>query len=65
MNVSIQPTTLDGEFWVDVILDGEMRRHGPYNDADDAEIAATRLAATCRALHAEVVLAAPAAGRHP
>ena len=49
MNVSIQPATLGGEFWVDVSMDGETSRHGPYADSDEAEVAAVRLAAVCRA----------------
>jgi hypothetical protein len=59
MNVSIQPARLDGEHYVDVILDGETSRHGPFAGAGEAEVMAVRFAAICRALHAEVVMAAP------
>jgi hypothetical protein len=59
MSVHIQPARLDGEFWVDVSMDGETRRHGPFPDADKAEIMAVRLAAICRAVNAEVTMAAP------
>jgi hypothetical protein len=59
MNVRIQPARLDGEFWVDVTMDGEMSQHGPFADKAEAETVAVRFAAVCRALHAEVTMAAP------
>ena len=37
MNVGLQPTETDGQFWVRVSMDGEVRRHGPFADADEAE----------------------------
>ena len=61
MNVSIQPARLGGKFYVDVTMNGETSRHGPYADSDEAEIAAVRLAAVCRAMNAEVVMATPGA----
>jgi hypothetical protein len=33
MSVHIQPARLDGEFWVEVSMDGEMSRHGPFSNA--------------------------------
>ena len=65
MNVSIQSARLDGEFWVRISMDGEMKQRGPFADAGEAEIMATRLAAVCRAMNAEVTMAAPAAKWHP
>jgi hypothetical protein len=54
LNIDIQPVKLDGQHWVDVILDGEMNRHGPFSDADEAETVAARLRRFSRALRARV-----------
>ena len=44
MIVQVEPVKLDGQHWVNVIIDGsEMERHGPYVDADTAEAMARRL----------------------
>lgn len=62
MAINIQPVEAEGAFWVDVTMDSQpMRRHGPYS-ADEAEAAATRIAAMCRAMHFGVHFA-PAAAR--
>jgi hypothetical protein len=53
-NIDIRPTEIDGKHWVDVILDGEMRRHGPFPDADAAEAAAERMLRFGRALRPQV-----------
>ena len=59
MTIDIQPVKLDGQHWVNVTIGGsEMERRGPFPDADEAEIMATRLAAMCRAMNAEVIMAA-------
>jgi hypothetical protein len=65
MTADIRPVEVDGQFWVHISLDGSTNRYGPYADSNEAEIMATRLAAVCRALNTEVVLAAPGAKRHP
>jgi hypothetical protein len=54
LNVDIQPVKLDDQHWVDVILDGDMERHGPFSDADEAETVAARLRRFSRALRARV-----------
>jgi hypothetical protein len=54
MVVDIQQVKLDGQHWVHISMDGEMRRRGPFADADEAEVMAVRLAAICRALNTEV-----------
>ena len=53
-------STLDSAF----LLAG-MLACATYFDADTAEIMAVRLAAVCRALNAEVIMAAPTTKRHP
>ena len=59
MNVNIQATKAGGKHYVAVNMDGEMSRHGPFTNKTEAEAMAVRFAATCRTLHAEVVMAAP------
>ena len=61
--IDIKPSVHDGKHWADVVLDGEVRRHGPFPDPDEAEGVAARFAAICRAMHAEVAMAAPAKSR--
>ena len=63
MTIDIQPIEIGGQLWVRVSMDGEMKQHGPYDSADTAEIIAIRLAAMCRAMNAEVTMAAPAKSR--
>ena len=59
--IAITPTETGGQFWVRISMDGhEMERRGPYPDADTAEVVATRLAAWCRAMNAEVHMPAAA-----
>ena len=58
--IAITPTETGGQFWVRISMDGhEMERRGPYPDGDTAEAMAVRLAAICRAMNAEVAMAAP------
>jgi hypothetical protein len=60
MTVDIQPTETGGQFWVHINMDGhKMSRHGPFADKAEAEAMAIRFAAVCRAMNAEVVMAAP------
>jgi hypothetical protein len=38
MTIDVQPIETNGQFYVEVIIDGTaMERHGPYADADAAE----------------------------
>jgi hypothetical protein len=61
--IAITPTETGGQFWVRVSMDGhKMRRHGPFADADEAEVTAVRLAAVCRVMNTDVHMQA-AAGR--
>jgi hypothetical protein len=60
--IDIKPSVHDGKHWADVVLDGEVRRHGPFPDPDEAEVMAVRLAAMCRAMNAEVHMQATAKG---
>ena len=43
MVISIEPIEIDGKFYVGVTIDGEVRRHGPYDDTNAAEAMARRL----------------------
>ena len=52
MTVDIQPVEIAGQFWVEVVMDSQpMSRHGAFATPDEAEAAACRIAAMCRAIH--------------
>ena len=61
MAINIQPVEAEGAFWFDVTMDSQPMRDSPYS-GDEAEAAATRIAAMCRAMHFGVHFA-PAAAR--
>jgi hypothetical protein len=66
MTVRIKPIVHNSEHYVSVVMDGQpMERHGPFADAGEAKAMAVRFAAVCRAMHAEVTVAAPAAMSRP
>jgi hypothetical protein len=48
--IAVRLTKTDGKYFVDVVLDGETSRHGPYDDTNAAEAMATRLLRFGRAL---------------
>ena len=58
MTITIQPVEIDGAFWVRLSMDDqEMRRHGSFSSADEAEAAAYQLAGICRGVfHQEVAI---------
>lgn len=61
MTINIEPVEIDGQHWINVIIGGTaMERRGPFASADEAEVVATRLAAWCRAMNAEVHMPAAA-----
>ena len=63
MIINIEPVEIGGKFWVNVVIDGDaMEPRGPYANTDEAEVMAVRLAATCRAMNAEVRMQAAARG---
>ena len=52
MTVDIQPVETDGQFWINLKLDGDaMQPRGPFATPDEAEAAACRIAAMCRGMH--------------
>jgi hypothetical protein len=48
--IAVRLTKTDGKYFVDVVLDGETSRHGPYDDTNAAEARANRLLRFGRAL---------------
>ena len=51
MTTNIQPIETGGQFWIVVSVEGgELPRRGPFITADEAEAAATQIAAICRAV---------------
>jgi hypothetical protein len=58
LTITIQPVEIDGAFWVRLSMDDqEMRRHGSFSSADEAEAAAYQLAGICRGVfHQEVAI---------
>ena len=56
---NIQPVEADGQFYVNVSLDGHDKQYGPYSTADEAEIMAARMGAICRGVfHQQVAIGA-------
>ena len=50
--IDIRPIVHNGEYFINVSMDGhEMRQHGPYRDADEAEAAARHLSGVCTVLN--------------
>ena len=53
---NITAVEADGQFYVNVSLDGHDKQYGPYSTADEAEIMAARMGAICRGVfHQQVV----------
>ena len=50
MTTNITTVEADGQFYVNVSLDGHDKQYGPYSTADEAEIMAARMGAICRIL---------------
>ena len=48
MTTDITTVEADGQFYVNVSLDGHDKQYGPYSTADEAEIMAARMGAICR-----------------
>ena len=48
MTTDITAVEADGQFYVNVSLDGHDKQYGPYSTADEAEIMAARMGAICR-----------------
>ena len=68
MTTNITTVEADGQFFVDVSMDGHDKQYGPYSTADEAEIMAARMGAICRGVfHQPVAIGArsgpPAASR--
>jgi hypothetical protein len=49
---NITAVEADGQFYVNVSLDGHDKQYGPYSTADEAEIMAARMGAICRGVSA-------------
>ena len=69
MITNIQPIEVDGQHYVDVMMDGKKNRYGPYLSVDEAEAMTRRIAAVCRGLfhsgtHIHHIGAAPRKQRH-
>ena len=64
MSTEIRPIESDGQFWIDISLDGHETRYGPYSDATAAAATAARMGAVCRSLfHQPVIMQHPARSR--
>ena len=51
MITTIRPVEVDGQFFIDISIDGcELPRRGPFATIDEVEVTANRLAAICRGL---------------
>ena len=62
MTTDITAVEADGQFYVNVSLDGHDKQYGPYSTADEAEIMAARMGAICRGVfHQQVAIGARAA----
>ena len=59
MTTDITAVEADGQFYVNVSLDGHDKQYGPYSTADEAEIMAARMGAICRGVfHQQVAIGA-------
>ena len=57
MTTDITAVEADGQFYVNVSLDGHDKQYGPYSTADEAEIMAARMGAICRGVfHQQVAI---------
>ena len=55
MTIDITPIIEAGDHFVEVVIDGDkLKRRGPFASADEAEAEASRVAAICRAMRANV-----------
>ena len=62
MTTDITAVEADGQFYVNVSLDGHDKQYGPYSTADEAEIMAARMGAICRGVfHQPVAIGATCA----
>jgi hypothetical protein len=62
MTTDITAVEADGQFYVNVSLDGHDKQYGPYSTADEAEIMAARMGAICRGVfHQQVAIGATCA----
>ena len=51
VSTAIQPIERDGQFWVEVVIDGhDTKCYGPYANISAAEAMARQIAAVCRGL---------------
>ena len=50
MTTDITAVEADGQFYVNVSLDGHDKQYGPYSTADEAEIMAARMGTICHTL---------------